>query len=233
MVFGGHETLQDGSALQFLFTSLGRQSVCGLQRTSGFGTGWVGISGATPREAAIGDDIGGRNGIAVVRMTICGSCLIWSLFLMTYRKSKTKSSRIILSAASRRRHIAVIKNRLLPSESLVAKSSVPLLRTTIVVITAMVVGTNIDAIADVTGYSRRFLRTISRRMHTSKLWDNGQANFLHWNDDSRWLFADVLVAYGSMLRSPNKDGKWVYHFSGVVPGVEPDPIRDDNMTAKN
>jgi hypothetical protein len=66
MVPSRNEIFQYGSSLHFVFIDLGRQSVCRLQRASGFGTDWVGISCATPREAAVGHDIGSHNGIAVI-----------------------------------------------------------------------------------------------------------------------------------------------------------------------
>ena len=66
MVPSGNEILQYSSSLHFVFIGLGRESVCGLQRASGLGTDWFGISCATPGKAAVGYDIGGHNGTAVI-----------------------------------------------------------------------------------------------------------------------------------------------------------------------
>jgi hypothetical protein len=67
MVPSRNEILHYSSSLHFVFSDLGRQSVCRLQRASGLGTDWVGISCATSREAAVGYDIGSHNGIIGIK----------------------------------------------------------------------------------------------------------------------------------------------------------------------
>ena len=55
---------------------------------------------------------------------------------------------------------------------------------------------------------------ISRRMHESGLWANGEVNAGHWFDgDTRWtvgLWTDVLVAEGLLVARRRDYGQWEY-----------------------
>ena len=77
----------------------------------------------------------------------------------------------------------------------------------------LVVGPDIDRLVAFTGYSRSFVADISRRMHESGLWANGEVNADHWFEGDKvtaGLWVDCLVAEGLLVARRREDGQWEY-----------------------
>ena len=136
---------------------------------------------------------------------------------MAHHNSQGKLSKMILSAASRRKHIKSIKKRLVPREAGLDPESTFLHRTAVVLMTALLVGTDINALARITGYPLDFLHAIARRMRAAKLWTNGRVEVDDWLlDQSRHLpvlIISMLVAMGWLVRWQAADGRWFYRAS--------------------
>ena len=98
-------------------------------------------------------------------------------------------------------------------------------RTSVVLLSAALgVGTDIDDLAEFTGYPRDFIATISYRMHSAGLWEDGVVHDEHWWVDDQlekiqlvafWM--DVLVAEGCLVAKRMGDGKFRYRAAQFGP----------------
>jgi len=88
-----------------------------------------------------------------------------------------------------------------------------------------VTGTDIDRLRMFTGYDRDFVAAISRKMHKSGLWEDGDLvhsdRWCHEDSYSSAVFwADVLVGLGMLCARPVGNGDfcyWAVDQGGVAP----------------
>ncbi len=88
----------------------------------------------------------------------------------------------------------------------------PDLQTTVAILAAAyVTGPDIDRLVGFTGYLRKFITDISRRMHAAGLWENGIAHSEHLMVDNERrklaVFSDSMVASGECMARRRRDGK--------------------------
>jgi hypothetical protein len=84
----------------------------------------------------------------------------------------------------------------------------------VVLIAALVAGTNVENPTVLTGYPREFVAHISFRARSAGLWVNERVCYEHWFEgDSVKPMAnlyDVMVVEGELIRKRNEEGEFRY-----------------------
>lgn len=103
-------------------------------------------------------------------------------------------------------------------------------RTSVVVITAALgKSTDVNDLAELTGYPREFIAAITERMHVARLWEEGHVHDKHWWVDDLFeqiqlvgFWMDVPVAKGCVVAMQMADGQFRYRTAefGPRPGED-------------
>jgi hypothetical protein len=87
-------------------------------------------------------------------------------------------------------------------------------RTAVVLFAAMMEGTNVTRLTDLTGYPKEFIAAISLNMREAELWVEDEVCNEHWFEGDlakpQSICCDVLVAEGKLIRRRRNDGEFVY-----------------------
>ena len=87
-------------------------------------------------------------------------------------------------------------------------------RTAVVLFAAMVGGTKVASLADLTGYPEEFISAISLNMREAGLWEEDGVCYEHWFEGDFIkpvaICCDVMVAQGRLIRKRHDDGEFRY-----------------------
>ena len=92
-------------------------------------------------------------------------------------------------------------------------------RTLVVLFAAMVEGTNVCRLTDLTGYPKEFIAAISLNMWKAGLWVEDGVCYENWFEGDLirpvCIWSDVMVAQGKLIRRSHEDGR--FRYSAVRP----------------
>jgi hypothetical protein len=100
-------------------------------------------------------------------------------------------------------------------DELVATSD-PDYETAVIMVAALFIGPNVDAIVDLTGCTRDIVDSIASRMRASGMWTDEGVDYDDWfSDDLRGIVAFAMnlhIATGKFIRTNQKTstGDWIY-----------------------